>query len=189
MVTRMRTLAPVVLSLVLATWACGRPGEAPPRPVAEFLADANATLLKLGIEAGQASWVYSTYITQDTEALNARANQVAIEAGKRFAKEAAKYDNAQVAPEQRRQLNLLKLALELVTPSDEKEAEEVTKLAAGLEATYGKGKWCKDPAKPATCMDIEKITEVLAKSRDEKEIREAWEGWHTISVPMRKDYT
>jgi peptidyl-dipeptidase A len=65
----------------------------------------------------------------------------------------------------------------------------VTKLAAGLEATYGKGKWCKDPSKPATCMDIEKITEVLAKSRNEKEIREAWEGWHTISVPMRKDYT
>ena len=65
----------------------------------------------------------------------------------------------------------------------------MTKLAAGLEATYGKGKWCRDPAKPATCLDIEKITEVLAKSRDEKEIREAWEGWHTISVPMRKDYT
>jgi len=189
MVTRMRTLAPIVLSLVLATWACGQPGEAPPRPVAEFLADANATLLKLGIEAGQASWVYSTYITQDTESLNARANQLAIEAGKRFAKEAAKYDNAQVTPEQRRQLNLLKLSLELVTPSDEKEAEEVTKLAAGLEATYGKGKWCKDASKPATCMDIEKITEVLAKSRNEKEIREAWEGWHTISVPMRKDYT
>ena len=94
----MRTLAPIFFSLILATWACSQPGEAPPRPVAEFLADANATLLKLGIEAGQASWVYSTYITQDTESLNARANQVAIEAGKRFAKEAAKYDNAQVSP-------------------------------------------------------------------------------------------
>jgi len=189
MVTRMRTLAPIVLTLGLISWACSQPGETPQRPVAEFLADANATLLKLGIEAGQASWVYSTYITQDTESLNARANQVAIEAGKRFAKEAAKYDKAQVTPEQRRQLNLLKLSLELVTPSDEKEAEEVTKLAAGLEATYGKGKWCKDASKPTTCMDIEKITEVLAKSRNEKEIREAWEGWHTISVPMRKDYT
>jgi peptidyl-dipeptidase A len=192
MVTRLRTLVPIVLTLGLATWACSQPGEAPPRPVAEFLADANATLLKLGIEAGQASWVYSTYITQDTESLNARANQVAIEAGKRFAKEAAKYDKAEVTPEQRRQLNLLKLSLELVTPSDEKEAEEVTKLAAALEATYGKGKWCKDPRQekqPATCMDIEKITEVLAKSRNEKEIREAWEGWHTISIPMRKDYT
>src|SRR4249920_3773224 len=144
MVRRIRKLAPIVLALGLATWACNHSGETPPRPVAEFLADANTTLLKLGIESGQASWVYSTYITQDTESLNARANQLAIEAGKRFAKEAVRYDNAQVTPEQRRQLNLLKLSLELVTPSDEKEAEEVTKLAAGLEATYGKGKWCKD---------------------------------------------
>ena len=74
------------------------------RPSNRFLAEANATLLKLGIEAGQASWVYSTYITQDTEALNARANQLSIEAGKRFAKEAARFDGVQVTPEQRRQL-------------------------------------------------------------------------------------
>jgi hypothetical protein len=114
----------------LGSWSCG--GSDGPPPVEPFLADANATLLKLGIEAGQASWVYSTYITQDTEALNARANQAAIEAGKRFAKEAARYDNFQVTPEQRRQLNLLKLSLELVTPSETKEAEEVTKLAAAF---------------------------------------------------------
>jgi peptidyl-dipeptidase A len=182
-----RALVLIIASGGLGSWSCGGGDSLP--PVEPFLADANATLLKLGIEAGQASWVYSTYITEDTESLNARANQLAIEAGKRFAKEAARYDNAQVTPEQRRQLNLLKLSLELVTPSDAKEAEEVTKLAAGLEAAYGKGKWCKDPAKPATCMDIEKITDVLAKSRNEKEVREAWEGWHTISVPMRKDYT
>jgi len=166
-------------------------GGSTQRPVAEFLADANATLLKVGNEASQASWVYSTYITQDTEVLNARANQAFIEAGKRFAKEAASYDKADVTPEQRRQLNLLKLALEVVTPTDPKEAEELTRLAASLEATYGKGKWCKDARQekqPDACLDIEKITDVLAKSRNEKEIREAWEGWHTISVPMRKDY-
>jgi peptidyl-dipeptidase A len=175
------------LVLGVASWAaCAR--NSPP-PVADFLANVNATMLKLGTESGQASWVYSTYITQDTEALNAKANQAFIEATKAFAKEAVRYDGAQVTPEQRRQLDLLKLSLELVTPSDSKEAEELTKLAASLEGMYGKGKWCKDPGKPESCMDIEKITEVLAKSRNETEIREAWEGWHTISVPMRKDYT
>ena len=35
-----------------------------------------------------------------------------------------------------------------MTPADPKLAEEVTKLASSLEATYGRGKWCKDPAKP-----------------------------------------
>ena len=28
----------------------------------------------------------------------------------------------------------------------------------------------------------------MAKSRDPKELRDVWEGWHTISPPMRKDY-
>ena len=177
----------LMLAVGLMGWgACGRRGTP---PAAEFLAGVNDTMLKLGTDAGQAGWVYSTYITQDTEALNAKSNQAYIEAVARYAKEAAGYDRAETTPDERRQLDLLKLALELVTPADSKEAEELTKLASSLEATYGRGKWCKDPAKPDTCMDIEKITDVLAKSRDEKQIREAWEGWHTISLPMRKDYT
>ena len=180
----------VVLAGVLGGWiACAPAPEASLRPAAEFLKEANETTLRLGTVAGTAGWIYSTNITRDTEDLNARTNELAIDAGKRLAKEAAKYDAVQVTPEERRQLNLLKLSLEVVTPSDSKESEELTKIASGLEAAYGKGKWCRDASKPDTCLDIEKITEILAKSRDEKQIREAWEGWHTISVPMRKDYT
>ncbi len=37
-------------------------------------------------------------------------------------------------------------------------------------------------------MDIGAITKVMANSRDEKELRAAWEGWQTISPPMRQDY-
>jgi peptidyl-dipeptidase A len=177
--------------VAIAGWAgCGRisTGGASPEEATKFLAEVNDTMLRLSIEAAQAGWVYSTFITQDTEALNARADKALIEAGARYAKAAARFDNTAVTPDERRQLNLLKLALEKVTPADPGAAEELTKLATGLEAAYGRGKWCKDPAVPATCLDIERITEILAKSRNEKEIREAWEGWHTISVPMRKDY-
>jgi peptidyl-dipeptidase A len=180
-------------AVVAAGYLAACSGGSAPAPTAadaaKFLEDVNAKVLKLGIESGEAGWVQSTYITVDTEAMNAIANQRLIDATKQFAKDATRFDNVTVPPDQRRQLNLLKLSLELVTPSDPHEAEEVTKLAANLEGTYGRGKWCKDSAKPATCMDIEKITEVLAKSRNPKEIREAWEGWHTISQPMRKDYT
>jgi peptidyl-dipeptidase A len=190
MTSRFSKLAAVVL--VAGTWiACSRGSASPTtsRNATEFLAEVNATMLRLGTEAGRAAWVYSTYITPDTEALNARANQAYIDAVARFAKEAAQYDSAQVTPEERRQLDLLKLSLELVTPSDPKEAEEVTKIATAMEGMYGRGKWCRDPEKPETCFDIEKVTEILATSRNEKEVREAWEGWHTISIPMRQDYT
>jgi peptidyl-dipeptidase A len=173
---------------VLAVSACGSRADRPP-DVATFLTNVNATVLKLGIEASQAGWVSSTYITPDTEALNARANEAYLNALARFAKEATRYQNADLTAEQRRQLDLLKLSSELVPPGDAAESAELARLAASLEATYGKGKWCSDPAKPDTCLDIEKITEILAASRDEKRVRDAWEGWHTIAVPMRKDYT
>lgn len=39
-------------------------------------------------------------------------------------------------------MNLLKLALVAVTPGDPKEAEELTRLTASMESTYGRGKWC-----------------------------------------------
>ena len=39
-----------------------------------------------------------------------------------------------------------------------------------------------------TCLDIEEITEILAKDRDPARLREVWEGWHTISPPMKKSY-
>jgi peptidyl-dipeptidase A len=168
--------------------ACNSTPARTPENVKAFLDEVNATMLKLGAEQQQAGWIYSTFITPDTEALNARANQAYIDAIAKYAKAAAAFDNATVTPEERRQLNLLKLSLELVTPSDPKDAAEVTTLASSLEATYGRGKWCKDPNNPASCYDIEKVTQILAKSRNEKEIREAWEGWHTISIPMRKDF-
>ncbi len=154
----------------------------------QFLDEVNATILKVGVEASQAGWVSSTYITADTEAMNARATEVFLTTLARFARQAARFDGVPVSPDDRRQLDLLKLSADLVPPSDPQESAELARLGASLEATYGKGKWCRDPAKPDTCLDIEKITEILATSRDEARIREAWEGWHTIAVPMRNDY-
>ena len=154
-----------------------------------FLAEVNDTILRLGTESAQAAWVYSTYITVDTEALNARANQTFIDAMAQYAKDAARFDDVEVPAAERRQLDLLKLSLELVTPSDPALAEEVTTLASSLEATYGRGEWCPPAGNAEDCLDIEAITEILATSRDEAELREAWEGWHAIAVPMRDDYT
>jgi peptidyl-dipeptidase A len=153
-----------------------------------FLARVNDTMLRLGVASSQAGWVYSTYITPDTEALNARASQAYIDAVAGFAKEAARFDGVELGAAERRQLDLLKLSLELVTPADPAQAEEVTKLGSSMEAAYGRGKWCADAARPESCLDIEQITEVMATSRDPVRLRQVWEGWHTVSVPMRRDY-
>jgi peptidyl-dipeptidase A len=154
-----------------------------------FLDTVNETLTKVGIEASQAGWVAQNYITEDTEAMDAHASQMYADTTARFAKEATRFDNVQVPDDQRRQLNLLKLSLVLATPQDPKESEEVTKLNSKMRSVYGRGKFCPDAAKPEGCLNIDQITEVMATSRNEAELRRVWEGWHSISPPIRNDYT
>jgi peptidyl-dipeptidase A len=194
----MRVLTSFLAAACLAS-ACAAPGGAPgtPKPgegstaadVKTFLDNANDTTKRLGIEQGRAGWVQQTFITDDTEAIAARANQLAIEAGARFAKDATRFDKVEIPADQRRQLNLLKVGLVMAAPSDPKESDELTRIAARLESTYGKGKWCPDAGKPDACKNIDDITRIMAASRNEKELRAAWEGWHTIAPPMRADYT
>jgi peptidyl-dipeptidase A len=152
-----------------------------------FLERAESELLQLSNEASQAAWVQSTYITLDTEALAAKANERLITAGVRFAKEAAKYEKAALPEEMRRKLNLLKLAITLPAPADPAEAAEMTKLAAALESAYGKGRYCPG-GDEKKCLNIDEITRIMASSRDPKQLLEVWQGWHSIAPPMKKDF-
>ena len=58
-----------------------------------------------------------------------------------------------------------------------------------MEGAYGRGKYCPGGAAGEDCLDIEEITQILAESRDPKKLLDVWAGWHTIAVPMRKEYT
>jgi len=49
--------------------------------VTQFLADANTKLLKVLNEANEAGWVLGTYITTDTQAISARADEGALRSG------------------------------------------------------------------------------------------------------------
>jgi peptidyl-dipeptidase A len=152
----------------------------------KFIEDAEAKLLKVNVDASRADWVKATYITEDTETLAAEADERAINATVELAKQATRFDNLQLPEDVARKLKLLKLSLTLATPADPKESAELTQIVSSLEGTYGKGKWC--PAGKEKCLDIEDITRIMANSRDPKELRDAWVGWHAISPPMRKDF-
>jgi peptidyl-dipeptidase A len=155
---------------------------------AAFLKRVDERLLDLGIESARAGWVQQNFITADTEALNARASRAFSEAVAAFAKEATRFNGLDVPRDERRQLDLLRLSLVMAVPSDPKEAAELSTIAARMDGAYGRGKWCPDPKKTEGCLDIEQITEILATNRDPRRLREVWEGWHTIAVPMRADY-
>src|SRR5579871_2125635 len=152
----------------------------------KFLDEAESKLLVLSTEASHADWIRENFITFDTEALSATADERAIAEGVRLAKGATRFDRVKLPPDMARKMLLLKLGLTLAAPSDPKESAEVTQLAAKLDGEYGKGKYCPDDKKP--CLDVEGVTRILANSTDAKEQLDAWTGWHTISLPMRRDF-
>src|SRR5262249_51221977 len=82
----------------------------------------------------------------------------------------------------------------LPAPTDPKERAELADIASKLESIYGKGKYCspklkgKAKEKTAQCLDLEELSDVLAKDRDFDTDLEVWRGWHSIAPPMRPTY-
>jgi peptidyl-dipeptidase A len=184
----------LVVSLFAAGCRSGPPSSSSspagsPEEATKFLTTVNETMRRLGVTASQAGWVAQNFITEDTESLDARATQELTDAIARFAKDSTRFRETAVSAVERRQLNLLRNALVLATPSTPAEAEEVTRLNARMRSAYGRGKFCPDQGKPDTCLNIDDITKIMASSRDKAELRRVWEGWHTISPAMRSDYT
>lgn len=156
-----------------------------PAEAKAFIEQAEARLLGLWIDAERASWVYSTFITDDTAQIQAAARERVIAETVKLSKEAQRFKGLTLPKDVARKFRLLPISLSLVAPSDPAKSKELSELAAEMEGIYGKGKYCP-PGKE--CMDIGAISERLTVSHDPKELKELWEGWHAIAVPMRPKY-
>ncbi len=176
------TLALVAFPLLLTA--------APAPTVADaqsFMDRAEAELLKLGTLQQRAGWVEETYITDDTELLSASENEKVIARTTELIDEAKRFDSLNLPPDLKRKFLLLKLSLTMPAPKDAKLREELTQVAASLDGSYGKGKYCPGGDKEP-CLGIDDLDERLAKSRNTKDILNYWTGWHKIGAPMRTRY-
>ncbi|MEO7793480.1 MAG: M2 family metallopeptidase [Thermoanaerobaculia bacterium] len=186
---RTALLALPLLAAAADSAAAATPAPAPTMAEAEkFMADAEARLLKLYIARDRAQWVASTYITEDTETLAAQANELVIAASMTLAQEATRFATLPLPAALARKMTMLKTSQVLPAPSDAAKREELTQIAAELEGMYGRGKYCPPGKSGDDCLTLGQLSEILATSRDPKQLEMAWTGWHTISRPMRPKY-
>src|SRR5213594_2659513 len=128
---------------VTAAPAAMRPAGQPTAAEAKsFIENAEKSLLRLGIRSDRADWVQSNFITQDTEQIAAETKKDLIAAVTDYAIKARRYNGLKLPDEVARKLELLRLAVELPAPTDPAEQTELTEIAASMESTYGKGKYC-----------------------------------------------
>jgi peptidyl-dipeptidase A len=152
-----------------------------------FIDSAEKELNALSIDASRAGWVEETYITDDTVALVAQANDRQIARQTELIEEARKFDGLALPAEAARKLLLLKLSIPLAAPADPALRAETTQKAAELDAAYGRGRYCPD-ADAEHCLGIDDLEIKMARSRDPNELAALWAGWQAIGVPMRGNY-
>ncbi len=191
-----RILLPLAIAAALS--ACGSAPEAPPaattaseapeKSADQLVTEVNAAIKKQTPEITAADWLASTYINDESARVSASANERWLTMLNGFIEQAAKFDGETLSPETARALALLKTSSANPAPRDPVKLAELTQLRTKLEGTYGAGKYCKDANDPATCRDIGQLSEVLAKNRDYDAQLDAWQGWHSVSPPMRADY-
>ncbi len=151
----------------------------------QFMNKAEARLAELSVKVNQANWVHDNFITDDTEALAAAANDEITAVTTELVEQSKRFDGLQLPPALARKFLLLKLSLTAPAPKDPALRKEMTQIAAALESDYGKGKYCDASGK---CLDITAIEKIMSESSDPNQLKDVWLGWHAIGAPMRKRY-
>ncbi len=157
--------------------------------IQNFLTAAETRLNDLTVKANRAGWVQETYITDDTEAINAAANEELLAAISELAKQAKQFEGKPLTAEQARKLKLLKLLAAAPAPSNPAERAELAQLGTWLDGSYGKGKYCpKSGPFAGKCLGQNEMEQAFATTKDPNVLLDLWVGWHTISPPLRPKY-
>ncbi|MFO0659084.1 MAG: M2 family metallopeptidase [Polyangiaceae bacterium] len=169
-----------------------------------FFARLDADLRKLFVARDKMAFVNMTYITDDTELLAAQAEEATMEYLGKAIKAVRRFDSLNLPPDLARQKMLLRLAGSVPAPDNEQDRTELAGILSQMSSVYGKGKYCPDPAKTKLkktpekaklvakgekpCFDLGELSQVLKESHDYDQLTEAWQGWHTISPPIRDKF-
>ncbi len=176
-----------------------------------FIDQVEKELHRLTAAEERAAWVELNFITIDTQEIAAKTTETLMQYLAKIIKEATRFDGLDLPPELARKFHLLKLAGRLPAPKDPEKTAELARVAGQMQGAYGKGKYCPKPGgalravlakekenrEALECtpgpggtggVSVGALGKVMAKSRDEKALREAWVGWRTIAAPLRKPF-
>ncbi len=184
----MRTF--VSLAALAAALSCApalaQTKPATPADVDAWVKSADKAFADETVKLGQADWVYTTYINDDSAAVDSRANAEMAKLQVTNATKAAEMAKVPgLSPETKRLLTMFRTAIVSPVPSTPGAPEEYASLAAGLQGAYGKGQGTLN-GKPISGSDIE---EAMGTSRNPAELKEMWLSWNdNVGKPMKADY-
>ncbi len=200
-VPRKTLFALFIVATALSMSACKRTPSPPTGSVApaaktppanetadQFIARVNEEFRTTFTELSAAQWISSTYITDDSELLAAKANERWLTQLNGWIEQARRFEGQRMSPATARSITLLKLMTSMPAPRNAQRLAELTRIATRMEGLYGAGTYCRTPGDAGSCRQLGELEDVLRSNRDYDTQLDAWNGWHTIATPMRKDY-
>ncbi|MDQ3494448.1 MAG: M2 family metallopeptidase [Pseudomonadota bacterium] len=156
----------------------------------EFIVRVNAEFREMYPELTASQWLAATYINDDSQLLSAKGNERWLTQLNRWIEQARRFEGQQMSPETARAIMLLKLGTAMPPPRDPVKLAELTRIATKMEGMYGSGTYCRTEGESERCRQLGELEDVLRDPGASYDTQlDAWQGWHTIAVPMRKDYT
>jgi len=153
----------------------------------QFIARAEAELLKLTTLEARARWTYSTYITTDTELILMSESERLITATVRLIHESLLFNECELPEHLSRKLMLLKQSLSVLFPEEPELRLDLLRTTISLVTTYSRSRaHIQYPTQEE--LDLETLSERMAKSRDPEELKGLWLGWHEIGKPLRSRF-
>ena len=149
-----------------------------------FLERADAELGQMSKEVSPVFWEQATNITDETNAAAAEAGARATTLAVSLANESKQFNDVDLPPDLARKMKRLQSGVTIPAPSSEGAAEELSKITTGLEATYGTGTFTYKGEE----LNLDQLSTIIETSRDPAELKVVWEGWRTVSPPMKDDY-
>ena len=185
-VTRAAALLGVGLIAALAVFA----QDAKQESADEFVKRLNKDFTALSIEGNKAAWTQATYINDDTEWLNAKANERYLAYFSQAVEQSKRYLGQTLSKNTARALDILRQGVSTPAPNDPAKRAELSKLGAKLEADYGAAEYCRndDERTAGKCRNIDELSKTLAESRNYDVELEAWAGWHSTARSSRANY-
>ena len=151
-----------------------------------FVADAEEHLAVLSQNSERMSWVLANFITEDTEQLAAKASEQFAAVQVEIAAQAARFSGLEgLNYDTGRKLNMLRSGIVIPAPPDAAKTAEQAEIGAKMSGLYGKGSYCREDGQ---CLALGEMEDIMAHSRNPDELLEVWEGWRTISPPMKDLY-
>ncbi len=151
---------------------------------AEFLKSANQSLKQEEHSASIAAWVQANFITRDTTKISSDYDAKFAKLATRLAVESKNYQGQ--SKDEKRMLDLLLKNTNVPSPKEDSKNKQLAQFKSELSSMYGGGEFCRTPE---NCQSLEDLEKVIAKSRNPDELLEAWEGWRTVSSPMKEKYS